>query len=343
LLFVDDDQHVLDGLVGSLWRMRKQWDLSFVCGGGAAIDALRTSAFDVVVSDMRMAPIDGEAVLRAARELRPGAIRIVLSGQTDRDATMRTTSIAHEFLSKPCAPAELRGTIERLLAIAQPLSEEVRALVFGLGELPITTASRACLDQMLAQPSLERAAVVACIEADIGLTAKLVHVAGAGFFARRRVVTNVAEALDILGSDATRTFLAARHAEDPAVETRSLYAHSLATAQAMAARSDDPGAYMCGVLHGLGKLAMLWRFGAAYAELLAQRSADPGCELHDLEHVRFGARHDLIAAYLVELWGFPAAIAGAIRGHCAPAEGDGPLAFVLHDACGETRRLHAHH
>lgn len=54
ILFVDDEQHVLDGLKNILRRERKKWDMVFALGGKAALSELERGPFDVVVSDMRM-------------------------------------------------------------------------------------------------------------------------------------------------------------------------------------------------------------------------------------------------------------------------------------------------
>ena len=49
-----------------------------------------------------MPKMDGAALLRKTKERIRRTVRIVLSGQTELEVAMRTVSIAHQFLSKPC-------------------------------------------------------------------------------------------------------------------------------------------------------------------------------------------------------------------------------------------------
>ena len=69
ILFVDDDQGVLRGLRKSLRRKRKEWDMSFACGGQEALDFLENERADVVVSDMQMPEMDGKTALKEIRKI----------------------------------------------------------------------------------------------------------------------------------------------------------------------------------------------------------------------------------------------------------------------------------
>jgi len=67
VLFVDDDQAILDGLHNLLRKQHRVWDMVFVTSGAAALEALRLGPFDVIVSDMRMPGMDGAAAIRSRR------------------------------------------------------------------------------------------------------------------------------------------------------------------------------------------------------------------------------------------------------------------------------------
>src|SRR4051812_44920496 len=102
VLFVDDEPRVLQALKRSLAISNVPWEAHFVDGGAAALSALESETYDVVVTDMRMPGVDGAAVLNAARERDPSIVRIVLSGQADEAAALRVVRVAHQFLAKPC-------------------------------------------------------------------------------------------------------------------------------------------------------------------------------------------------------------------------------------------------
>jgi DNA-binding NarL/FixJ family response regulator len=285
ILFVDDDPQVLDGLEASLWRLASTWDMTFVLGGRAAISALLGDPVDAVVTDMRMPGADGEAVLTAARTHRPGAIRIVLSGQTDPAVTTRATALAHQFLSKPCPQAELRECLERALGIAHAMPARLREIVCGAGALAMDAATRACLDAQLARSVVDEARVLACIGDDVVLSARLIHVAGAGFFARRQAVTSVAHALDILGLDVVRAFAASMEARGTVAEVPHV------------------GAASGGLSVSVGQLTLLDRFGDRYVGVLTCAAADPTRTLGELEVEKLGVTHAAVGEHLLRLWG----------------------------------------
>ena len=112
ILFVDDEVSILDGLKRMLRPMRTEWEMSFAPGGEAALEMLASSACDVIVTDMRMPGMDGAALLEIVREKYPSVLRIILSGYTELQASIRAVPVAHQFLLKPCDPEMLRaGTL----------------------------------------------------------------------------------------------------------------------------------------------------------------------------------------------------------------------------------------
>jgi YesN/AraC family two-component response regulator len=108
LLFVDDETLVLQGLKRSLHSMRAQWDMNFVESGGAALEALSRESYDAIITDMRMPVMDGAQLLEAVKEKYPEVVRMVLSGQANRETVLRSLGPAHQYVSKPCDPQELK-------------------------------------------------------------------------------------------------------------------------------------------------------------------------------------------------------------------------------------------
>jgi YesN/AraC family two-component response regulator len=102
VLFVDDEPRVLQGLKAGLYTRRKEWDMHFAEGGAQAIDLMKHSHFDVLVTDLRMPGVDGTTLVARARTDSPETIRIVLSGYANEEQSQRLVSLAHRYLSKPC-------------------------------------------------------------------------------------------------------------------------------------------------------------------------------------------------------------------------------------------------
>jgi DNA-binding NtrC family response regulator len=113
VLFVDDEPHLLSALRRLLLTEKHRWDMKFVVGGEAALEAVEHESFDVVVTDMRMPGIDGTAVLREVERCQPATYRMVLSGYAEAGVTSTAMEVAQRFLAKPCDPAELIQAIEQ--------------------------------------------------------------------------------------------------------------------------------------------------------------------------------------------------------------------------------------
>ncbi|WP_139311629.1 response regulator, partial [Desulfovibrio sp. DV] len=152
ILFVDDEPNVLSALRRMFHDMRTEWEMDFAQDGPTGLAMIAEQPFDVVVADMRMPGMDGAMFLREAQIHNPGAIRIVLSGHSDRDMIMQTVRPAHQFLQKPCQPEELKAVISRGLSLREVfLDERVKNVVAKLDQLPTVPRLYAALLDVLAQ------------------------------------------------------------------------------------------------------------------------------------------------------------------------------------------------
>src|SRR5205823_10063129 len=137
ILFVDDEPMVLQGLQRSLRSMRSDWEMEFVNGGEQALEAIARQFFDIVVTDMRMPGMSGVELLEEVKKCSPQSLRMVLSGQSDRDSILRCVNPAHQYLSKPCEGEELKSRLLRAFAVRELLqSTELKEVVSKLDSLP---------------------------------------------------------------------------------------------------------------------------------------------------------------------------------------------------------------
>lgn len=113
VLCVDDERHVLDGLVRVL---RRDFQVVTAVGGAAGLAQLEADrGFAVVMSDLRMPGIDGLAVLSAARRLVPDATRLLLTGHADVRSVIGAINQGQvfRFLIKPCPPEVLADALSQ--------------------------------------------------------------------------------------------------------------------------------------------------------------------------------------------------------------------------------------
>lgn len=118
LLFVDDEQRVLNSM---RIMFRRRFDLFLASRGQEALDIIKAQDIDVIVADHRMPQMTGVEVLSKVRSLSPRTVRILLTGYADLDAVEGSIndSEVFRFLTKPCAPQQLKDTIERAAKLAR--------------------------------------------------------------------------------------------------------------------------------------------------------------------------------------------------------------------------------
>jgi len=341
ILFVDDEANVLEGLRDMLRRERRRWKMTFAEGGAAAVHLLAEEEFDVVVCDMRMPVIDGSVVLFEARREQPGACRVVLSGQTDRESMLRSVRLTHRFLAKPCDPNELHSTIESLLALVELLpNEHVRRAVGSITALPSQTDVHETALATVANPECLPADVAAIARLDPAIAANVLRIGNSGFFGAGRPVATVEEATEAIGADALRAPELAtalfdgeyeRDASYP-LDLRATAEHSLRVGDAVAAAvPDDEAAFAVGFLHDIGRLVLAETEPELLREVLAEAEAR-SCGPHVVERERLGVTDAEMGAYLLGLWGLPEPIVAALADHGCPGEPKGALARAIRAA-----------
>src|SRR2546425_12657813 len=97
-------------------------------GGEAAIRALQSNTFDLVITDLRMRQVDGLAVLRAAKEHSPQTVVLVVTAFASTETAVGAMKLgAYDYLTKPFKLDELKLTIANALE-RKRLQDENQAL-----------------------------------------------------------------------------------------------------------------------------------------------------------------------------------------------------------------------
>jgi two-component system response regulator PilR (NtrC family) len=126
VLVVDDEQSMRE-LLGIMLR-QCGYDVSLADGGEVAIAALKTEAFDLVITDLRMRKVDGLAVLRAAKDHAPRTVVLVVTAFASTETAVEAMKLgAYDYVTKPFKLDELKLTITNALE-RKRLHEENQAL-----------------------------------------------------------------------------------------------------------------------------------------------------------------------------------------------------------------------
>jgi len=334
ILFVDDEPMVLEAMQRMLRDKRNEWEMSFAASGQEALEFLSKGKFDMLVSDMRMPGMNGAQLLNEVRSRFPGVIRIILSGQADQEAVMKLVLPAHQYLSKPCDPETIRLTIERELQLNDLLTNDsIKHVISGIDTLPSMPSLYARVMEELKAPDPSIGTIAEVISMDVGMTAKLLQLVNSAFFALQQHVSNLMQAVSLLGLDTIKTLVLSIHIFSQfdqeklsMLNVSQIWKHSLMIglfAKTIARAENQPpvdvdDALMAGLLHDAGKLVLAANFPKEYADIttLAKRE---GLTVGEAEgRVLNGTTHAEIGAYLMGLWGLPRSIVEAIAFHHLP-------------------------
>jgi putative nucleotidyltransferase with HDIG domain len=346
ILFVDDEMSILDGLKRMLRPQRHEWDMSFAPGAEAALTLMEASPFDVIVTDMRMPGMDGAALLEIVREKYPNVLRIILSGYTELQASLRAVPVAHQFLLKPCDPEVLRAGIARATSLGEVLdSKMISSLVGSLRDLPSLPGTYLDLRQALSQSNTTIDRVVQIVEKDVAVAAKILQLVNSAFFGLARDVTDLKTAVNCLGMNTIHDLVLSVEVfrsfkpNDCVPESfvRDFHEHSqLAARIATGITRKHPmsaAAAVASLLHDVGKLVIAERTPDHFARSLAQ-SLEENVPLFEVEEKLTRISHAEVGAYLLSLWGLPHGVVEGVAHHHHPqriphTELDIPLVVYL--------------
>lgn len=334
ILFVDDEANVLSGLRRMLRGQRDIWDMQFASSGPAALSMMQEESFDVIVTDMRMPSMDGAELLTQVSKLYPKTVRLVLSGQSEHEKIFRAIGPAHQFMSKPCDPDVLVGTIERACGLQSLMHDEsLKQIVSQVSFLPSLPSLYHDLVSALESDNCSVEHIGTMIGNDIALSAKVLQLVNSAFFGLPQHVSCPRHAASLLGLNILRplVLLAGSFSqfEDPNLQGYSLeqtVRHSLSvatTARAIASSQTNVGqtvddAFIAGMMHDIGKLILAVNMSERYqtAINLSVKAAVP---LWQAELEVFGTTHAEIGAHLLGLWGLPNSVVEAVAFHHRPS------------------------
>ncbi len=335
ILFVDDEPNVLQGLQRMLRSMRNEWDMDFANSGEEALQKMEETSFDVIISDMRMPGMNGAQLLKEVARRHPNVVRIVLSGQSDREYILQLVTTTHQYLAKPCDAETIKDTVNRACALRDLLaSKELSAVVSRIKSLPSLPSLYTRIIEILQSedPSLQKIGEI--VSEDIAMSAKVLQLVNSSFFGIARRISNPVQAVMFLGLETVKALVLSvqifakwESSKVKGFDIERLWHHSmtvgamakrLAETEQLSTREADE-AFTAGLLHDVGKLILAASLPDTYQKVLATSKAQH-IPLWQAEEQAFGTSHAEVGAYLLGLWGLPTSIVEAVAWHHRPAE-----------------------
>ena len=328
ILFVDDNQHLLNGLKRGLRTLRRQWDMHFVTSAAEALEYMRSTDVDVVITDYRMPEMSGFELLSKIQDEFPTTVRVILTGQPDRETYIESMRVCHYFLWKPLDIERLIPLLERISALDNlMINQDLIGTLHSITALPTLPDVYTKLTRMLDNSEEDVHEIISLIRNDVSLTMQILKMVNSSFFGLIRELKTLDEAIQYLGLNTIRSMVLAHYIFNlgsSAANEEDLYQlwqHSCTTALlAEGLVTDRSDTYLraytsfAGLLHDIGKLIFIYYLPEVHADAkkLVQEHGIPRFEA---EHQLLGYTHAEIGAYLAQLWGLPYALVEAIYLH----------------------------
>jgi DNA-binding NtrC family response regulator len=181
VLLVDDEPHVRAATRAALRLFG--CTVEAFARGDDALDAAEPGRFDAALVDLRMAPLDGMAVLAGLRERAPETPVVIVTAHGTVEAAVEAVQAgAFHFLQKPFEVDELRVMVERAVEHGR-MRSQLRALRAELGSQrragPIVTQDTGLVDALALAADVAESALPVLVTGESGtgkeLVAQFVH------------------------------------------------------------------------------------------------------------------------------------------------------------------------
>ena len=205
---------------------------------------------------------------------------------------------------------------------------DIDAIVSKIGDLPAVPEVVAEVIALTEDPEIELTDMVAAIEKDPALTAKVLKISNSSYYGMRQVVGSLRLALVVLGIREVRNVVLGIGIIDTLrldrakvlLDPTNFWDHSFKTgglARRLTAHFDlalQGEEFVAGLLHDIGKL-VLWRQNADEYKKVFRAAASPSEILQHIERDAFGFDHADIGAALAKSWNMPETLVDAIGYH----------------------------
>ncbi|MCG2658749.1 MAG: sigma-54 dependent transcriptional regulator [Kiritimatiellae bacterium] len=125
ILLVDDEPSILSVL--SVLLKAEGYEVVPCDGGEKAVELIKNTPFDLMISDIRMRPIDGMALLKLATEHQPSMSVLMVTGYGTVETAVESLKLgAFDYITKPFKLDELIITVKRALEYNKALTEYVQ-------------------------------------------------------------------------------------------------------------------------------------------------------------------------------------------------------------------------
>ena len=201
----------------------------------------------------------------------------------------------------------------------------------NLTEMPSLPTVVARLTRLIADPKTTASDINVALSSDPGLVTKILKLVNSSYYGFSRRITTITNAVVILGFNQVRNlalsaFIFDKFAgagKDSGFDVNGFWKHSIGAAFAGAhiAKNMDPkleeDAFICGLLHDLGKFIMAQN-APLHITMVLDRAKKKDILFHTAEQECLGYDHAQLGAVVMERWNLPETLVDVVRYHHNP-------------------------
>ncbi len=212
---------------------------------------------------------------------------------------------------------------------------------FDLPSIPLVLTK---IIQLLDDDRASAQALEDLILHDPPLSARILKLANSALYSFRSDVKTISHAIALLGVNLVKSLAIGVHIfgsftkglKKESRHINQLWIHSFSTGllaqhiwASKTSSKEGDFAFLCGLLHDLGKVAFFKKDPVGYSELFAAEKGENDPDICTLEIEHYEVDHPTLGAALAKQWGLPSELAAAIRLHHDKVSGGEPLVAAI--------------
>ena len=332
ILVVDDDIQIWNSMSEAF--KDTDYEIATADNGLSALEMLKTTKVDLVISSMKMPLMDGYELLSYVKEQYPNVIRVIMSGYADEASVFKAIlqNIAKFYILKPWSNEKLLEYIGQIFETEDTLrSNNLLNFINNIEKLPTIETSYQKILNMI-EKDTDTGSISLEIEKDFAISTKLLQIANSAYYGLR--TGSVKHATVYLGLQNLKSLIYSTsilnsfNSVSPQDQQRvnDLWNHAILTSklfhyiyEVFMNKKLPEAAYSAGLLHNIGALILLQNRIEDYGEII-NKARTKSLNLLDLEREAFRVTHQEAGGYLVSWWKLPFPIAEAALYHHRPLD-----------------------
>jgi HD-like signal output (HDOD) protein/ActR/RegA family two-component response regulator len=319
VLIVDEDPALTRSFKRAL--RDEPYLLLLASDGEEALSYVDSVSLDLVITDIRMTGTNGHAFLSEVKRRKPGIVRVVFSGYTERQDMVKLVAegLAGAYLTKPCSMGMLRDHIRRFLDLARRLQRYREKWGNGsleIRDIPLQASTYNRLVTMI-QKNSSMEDLAGFLGQDPVLAGGILAMANSAFYGSG--IGSIKEALLIMGLNTVRNIVITlelfhlfsgtkedreelsrlkKQAEISGTLFNGLYAE-------FAGKKPPEEISCCGLLHDIGAIVMLSKMPGEYHAARKRMDSEGIRDICKGEKVECGLDHQELGALVLDLFNMP--------------------------------------